>query len=100
MQSVRCRVISPQVTYATRSLAARSLISHLPRNTICSIRPPLRHGGHVPLRDVPPAPPATPHDMARKRSAKPKAADVVLTADRAGRLVRILKLLGRGPQKR
>jgi predicted DNA-binding transcriptional regulator YafY len=38
--------------------------------------------------------------MARKRSAKPKAADVVLTADRAGRLVRILKLLGKGPQKR
>jgi predicted DNA-binding transcriptional regulator YafY len=38
--------------------------------------------------------------MARKRSAKPKAADVVVTADRAARLYRILKLLGKGPQTR
>ena len=38
--------------------------------------------------------------MARKRSAKSKAADVVVTADRAARLYRILKLLGKGSQKR
>jgi hypothetical protein len=38
--------------------------------------------------------------MARKRSPKPARADVVVTADRAARLYRILKLLGKGPQKR
>src|SRR5947209_7472470 len=38
--------------------------------------------------------------MARKRSAKPKPADVVVTADRAARLYRILKLLGKGAQTR
>jgi predicted DNA-binding transcriptional regulator YafY len=38
--------------------------------------------------------------MARKRSSKPKQPDVVVTAERAARLCRILKLLGKGPQKR
>ncbi len=38
--------------------------------------------------------------MARKRSAKPKPLDVAVTADRAARLYRILKLLGKGPQRR
>jgi predicted DNA-binding transcriptional regulator YafY len=38
--------------------------------------------------------------MARKRSSKSKAPEVVVTADRAARLYRILKLLGKGPQKR
>ena len=53
-----------------------------------------------PVQGVPSATSTTPHDMARKRSAKPKAADVVVTADRAARLYRILKLLGKGAQKR
>ena len=38
--------------------------------------------------------------MARKRSSRPKVPEVVVTADRAARLYRILKLLGKGPQKR
>jgi biotin operon repressor len=38
--------------------------------------------------------------MARKRSSKPTPAEVTVTSERAARLYRILKLLGKGPQRR
>jgi hypothetical protein len=62
--------------------------------------PTAPHGGSVSAPETIGKQPSTPPHMARKRSSKLNPADVVVTADRAARLYRILKMLGRGPQKR